>query len=287
MRRGAGAGNRRRGTGVVAGMRLALIVSLVLSAGCADRAAAPASAFESGVQGIRVRQTPIAVEGGAGRLIVVEVAPEVAVEVLPAWRPAALQSIAGASEGRACVAINGGFYDLNGAMGWVVHEGEEVAPLRAGGGSGALLIDEAGARIVHRDAASGRPKEALQSIDRVVDGGRSLVGPGARPDADARSAVALRGDGTVVFVVMFADQAVVREGPGRVELGPASSSTGMSLAAWAELLARPVAQGGVGAVTALNLDGGYSTSLALHLGEVELDVVAHGATINALRACAG
>jgi len=40
-------------------------------------------------------------------------------------------------------------------------------------------------------------------------------------------------------------------------------------------------------VTALNLDGGYSTSMVVRVGEVALDVVAHGATINALRACAG
>jgi hypothetical protein len=37
----------------------------------------------------------------------------------------------------------------------------------------------------------------------------------------------------------------------------------------------------------LNLDGGYSTSLVVNVGGVELEVVAHGATINALRACAG
>ena len=247
----------------------------------------PAAAVTGEVAGLRVSQRAIAVDGGPGRLIVVEVPPMAVVEVVPVWAPSALQAFVEVAPGRACAAINGGFYDLQGAMGWVVHAGGEVAPLRATGGSGVLVIDGEGARIVHRDDAKGRPREALQSIDRLVDGGRSVVGAGARPDADARSAVGLRGDGTMVFAVVFADAAVVREDGGRVELGPASSTTGLSLAAWAELLARPVAEEGLGVVTALNLDGGYSTSLVVNVGGVELEVVAHGATINALRACAG
>lgn len=262
-----------------------LWVSLVMA--CGGPVIGPAAAVQAEVAGLRVEQRAIEVVGGPGRLIVVEVAPTAAVEVVPVWAPSALQAFAAIEPGRACAAINGGFYDLQGAMGWVVHAGEEVAPLRATGGSGVLVIDADGTRIVHRDAAGGRPREALQSIDRLVDGGRSVVGAGARPDADARSAVGLRGDGTMVLAVVFADAAVVREDAGRVELGPASSTTGVSLAAWAELLARPVADGGLGVTTALNLDGGYSTSLVVRVGAVELDVVAHGATINALRACAG
>ncbi len=66
--------------------------------------------------GLRVSQRAIAVAGGAGRLIVVEVPP-----VVPVWAPSALQGFTGAEPGRACAAINGGFNDLQGAMGWVVH----------------------------------------------------------------------------------------------------------------------------------------------------------------------
>lgn len=206
--------------------------------------------------------------------------------MLPSPSPVPLADIAGVLGGGTCVAVNGGFYDGAGAMGWVVHAGEVAAPSRPGGGSGVLLVDGAGPRIVHSDATGGRPREALQSIDRLVDGGRSLVGPKARPESDARSAVALRGDGTVVLAVVFAEEAVAREQPGRVELGRASSSSGLSLAAWAELLARPVADGGLGAATALNLDGGYSTSMAIHAVGVDLEVIAYAATINAVRACA-
>jgi len=62
--------------------------------------------------------------------------------------------------------------------------------------------------------------------------------------------------------------------------------TGLSLSAWADLLARPVAEGGLGVDTALNLDGGYSTSAAIHIGSFDLEVLAHDATINALRSSA-
>ena len=98
--------------------------------------------------------------------------------------------------------------------------------------------------------------------------------------------MAIRSDGTVLFALLFAERAVERETPGRVELGARSSSTGLSLAAWADLLVRPIAKGGLGVTTALNLDGGYSTSASIHVGSLDLEVLAHGATINALRSCA-
>lgn len=246
----------------------------------------PARDIAASADGITVRQTTLTVEGGAGRLIVAELPPDATLEVMPVEAATSLQDILGKRDDRTCVAINGGFYDGGGAMGWVVHAAQQIAPLRPGGGSGVLVVDADGPRIVHRDAAGGSPREALQSIDRLVDGGRSVVGANARPDADARSAVALRSDGTIVLAVLFADGAIVQEGPGGVHLGAASSSSGLSLTAWADLLARPVADGGLGAVTALNLDGGYSTSLSIRVGSLDYDVFAHGATINALLGCA-
>lgn len=266
--------------------RLASLASMIVMAACSasEPAPTPAPALAAEHHGARIHQRAIAVDGGLGRLLVAEFPPGAKLEVLPAPVPQPLEQIARAAPGHACTAINGGFYDADGAMGWVVHTGLEAAPLRPRGGSGVLLVDD-GPRIVHRDHATGRPREALQSIDRIVDDGRSLVSAAARPDPDARSAVALRADGTVILAVVFAEQAVARERPGRVELGPASSTTGLGLAAWAELLARPVADGGLAATTALNLDGGYSTSMAIHVGDLDLDVVAHRATINALQAC--
>lgn len=264
-------------------MRLALAALLTA---CGASAPAPGPALENTAQAFHIQQRELSVAGGRGRLLLAEFPPGALLEVLPSPVPRPLAEIAGQHDAHTCVAINGGFYDAGGAMGWVVHAGEGSAPLRPGGGSGVLQVDDARVEIVHRDHTAARPREALQSIDRLVDAGQSLVGPRARQDPDARSAVALRADGTVIFAVVFADAAIAREQPGRIELGPASSSTGLSLAAWADLLAGPVADGGLAAVTALNLDGGFSTAMAIHVGEIHLDIVAHRATINALRACA-
>ncbi len=266
-------------------MRLAPVLIFFGACGGASPTLVAARADEA--YGLRAWQRPVAVEGGPGRLVVVEVPVGARVEVVPSSEPRALQELAPAIAGSACAAINGGFYDSRGAMGWVRHDGRDAAALRPWGGSGLLTVGPEGAKIVHQDDVVGAPSEGLQSIDRVVADGRSVVGPRARPDADARSAVAIRGDGTVLFALLFAEQAVVHETAGRVELGARSSSTGLSLAAWAELLARPVADGGLGAATALNLDGGYSTSASIHVGSFDLEVLAHGATINALRVCAG
>lgn len=269
-------------------MRPGLLLMLPgLLAACGVSSPMPAAALSGEAHGLRAWQRPIAVEGGPGRLIVVELPASARIEVLPSPEPGPLQDLAPPIPGSACAAINGGFYDSRGAMGWVQHAGREHATLRSSGGSGVLVITADGPRIAHRDDVLGDPQEALQSIDRLVVGGQSVVGPRARPDADARSAVAIRRDGTVVFALVFSELAVEREAPGRVELDARSSSTGLGLSAWAELLARPVADGGLGVDSALNLDGGYSTSASIHVGSFDLEVLAHGATINALRTCAG
>jgi exopolysaccharide biosynthesis protein len=54
------------------------------------------------------------------------------------------------------------------------------------------------------------------------------------------------------------------------------SSSGVSLREWAALMV------GLGGVSALNLDGGFSTSIHIALDGQRLDVHPHGATINAV-----
>lgn len=58
-----------------------------------------------------------------------------------------------------------------------------------------------------------------------------------------------------------ARSAIGLDAAGRVLL--IASQGGLSLAAFAEWLAQPVAEGGVGCVDAMNLDGGPSTQLAV------------------------
>ncbi|HND12656.1 MAG TPA: hypothetical protein PLY80_19585 [Pseudomonadota bacterium] len=49
----------------------------------------------------------------------------------------------------------------------VGHQGVEVAPLTASGGSGVVFFDPMPVSVVHRDQWGGKAKEALQSIDRL------------------------------------------------------------------------------------------------------------------------
>ncbi len=149
-------------------------------------------------------------------------------------------------------AINGGFYE-DGPMGLVVSNGVESHPVATNGGSGVVQSGPSGVSIVHRDAWSPGPTEALQSIDRLVDGGASLVH--ARPDAhrDARSAVAISED-RLWLVAAFADNNVTA-GPDGIQLVN-TVGNGMTLAEFAQFLVS-----GLGAKQALNLDGAVSTQM--------------------------
>ena len=214
----------------------------------------------------------------AGRIVLARIAPAARADVLASEAPVPLQELLPSGE---MVAINGGFYDEDGAaLGLLVSDGVLVNPLRAGGGSGVLLLSDDGPRILYRDRVGDLAgvTGALQSIDRLVSGGESLVSSGASPERDARSAVAVTEDHTLLFAVLFDEEAVGREAGADIYLNAKSSSTGVSLAEWADLLVQ------LGADTALNLDGGYSTSIHIQLDGTRLDVHPHGATINSLTA---
>ncbi len=149
-------------------------------------------------------------------------------------------------------AINGGFYE-DGPMGLVVSKGVESHRVEANGGSGVVQSGPNGVSIVHRDAWRPGPTEALQSIDRLVDAGMSLVH--ARPDAhrDARSAIAIS-ENRLWLVAAFADNNVTA-GPDGIQLVN-TVGNGMTLAEFAEFLVV-----GIGAKQALNLDGAVSTQM--------------------------
>ena len=204
--------------------------------------------------------------------------------VVPSAEPARLDAIVTSTKAP-FAAINGGFYDRSGAaMGLVRAQGRDVIPLRKGGGSGVFVYADGAARIDHRDAyPSGAPGQAaLQSIDRIVSGGVSLVKLGGSSRRAARSAVALDAEGGVHLVVAFDDAAPLREEDGHIMLGPRSASTGPTLGQMAILLTRSPEAGGVRASEALGLDGAVSTALMLDDGVRTLHVQPFNATINAL-----
>lgn len=178
--------------------------------------------------------------------------------------------------------INGGFYerapdDTYRAMGVVVSQKRAASPYRVRGGSGVLTVKDDRIALIHRSAwsklkAHERPDEALQSIDRLVSEGRSLVKRKDGARAAARSAVALTTSGPVL--VVLAAMASVSKREHEVILR-GTSYNGLPLWAFAEYLADHV-----GAQEALNLDGAVSTQLAARVGDQRFVVRGERGTIN-------
>jgi hypothetical protein len=146
----------------------------------------------------------------------------------------------------AIAAVNGGFFDERRApLGLRIVGGVTRVPLRRHADWGVLLIEGAGARIVHTrelrpDTAA---RGAIQVGPRIVVDGTPLT---LKPQRARRTAVALERDGrSLTLVVVDA---------------PIDAND----------LAARLAAGGFDA--ALMLDGGPSTQLALELGDVHVDI---------------
>jgi uncharacterized protein YigE (DUF2233 family) len=173
------------------------------------------------------------------------------------------------------VAINGGFYDVNGTpMGLVVADGVVKNPFRTGGGSGIFEITETGPRIIHRSHYEAGAAQALQSIDRIIADGQSLVNP--RPDARsaARAAVAIGAD-EITIVLVAQDQSILRLGDD-LQLH-FTSALGLPLWAFAEYLIESTS-----ASDALNLDGSVSAQMAASVKGRIFRIRGSRGTVNAL-----
>lgn len=255
----------------------------------------------SGIR-VEVRNWTHSQGAGSGRVWIAFVdPPKTRMSVLPAVEPKPLRGILAGTRGDA-VGINGGFYDEEGEPLGLVLSGQRVLhPLARGGGSGILVIGSSGASIVHVDAFDrSEAWYALQSIDRLVDGGKIVVPDRDGMPRDARSIAAVDGDGKLVLVAIADERAITErkwqcacskgEGGGpcsrrsRVTLGRKSTTTGPTLAEIAELVSRAREDGGLGAVSALNLDGGFSTAFHAKVGGEEIAVEGYRGTINAVRA---
>ena len=152
---------------------------------------------------------------------------------------------------RAIAAVNGGFFDeRRRPLGLRIAQSVVRVPLRPKVDWGVLLLDAAGARIVHsRDfdghasASKAGPSGAIQVGPRLVGDGRALQ---LKPQRARRTAVALdRGGGTLTLVVV--------DDP--IDAGE---------------LAEQLAAAGFD--SAILLDGGPSTQLSLRLGSAKLDL---------------
>jgi len=214
-------------------------------------------------------------EGHKGRAWVARVPRGVLLQLVPAETPRPLPELAPlAGNG---VAINGGFYGPDGkALGLVRTEGSDRTPLSAQGGSGVLTWGpDLPIQVVHRDAWADQGPTALQSVDRLVDGGESLVKPREGAPRAARSAIGLTAD-AVLFVVSVGKGSIASENSDRVVL-QRTSGQGQPLWVFAAWLAEEL-----GVAQALNLDGAISTAMRVRVGDTLLDIVGEAGTVNAV-----
>jgi len=273
-----------------------LLVGCLLIMGCApEPAPAPADPETEVVEAVRAEQSSMTLsirevsqEGWSGRLVVASFTNgrDRHVRVLPSPRPLPLSEIvAGASPPEPFAAIDGGFYDTEGTpMGLVRAGGQDHHEVGERGGSGILMVRDGRVSIVHRDAyePGANVSEALQSIDRLVNRGSSLVGQAASRRRAARSAVAIDALGDLHLVVAFDERAVASESEALIQMSGDATRTGPTLSQMAELLVRSPEDGGVGAREALGLDGGLSTSMVVKSDARALTILPYNATINGL-----
>lgn len=179
-------------------------------------------------------------------------------------------------------AINGGFYEDRAGemapMGVVLSAGELAHPYKKRGGSGVFALVDGQPRIIHRDGwpalAARKPAHALQSIDRIVSEGRSLVTRREGAGLAARSAVALSDD-QLWLVALAADGSITEQADGaRLR---ATGWQGLPLWGFAEYLIDTT-----GAVEALNLDGAVSTQLLVSASGKTWRIIGERGTLNAL-----
>jgi uncharacterized protein YigE (DUF2233 family) len=165
------------------------------------------------------------------------------------WPPARETAAALVRRRGAVAAVNGGFFDEHGEpLGLRIAGGHKRAPLRPKADWGVLVLDEAGARIVHTSEigspeALDRARGAVQVGPRLVVAGRPLQ---LKPQVARRTAVALERSGDALTLVVVDDPIDANELAGRL------ASAGFE--------------------SALLLDGGPSTQLAVAIGDVRRDV---------------
>lgn len=168
------------------------------------------------------------------------------VVVGPGWPPQPRRAADLVDERHGVAAVNGGFFDQRGApLGLRVSKGHRRSPLRRNVDWGVLLLDAGHARIVHsRDLDPHDPAvAAIQVGPRLVVHGQPLT---LKPQRARRTAVALEPGGDALTLVVV---------DGAID---------------ANELAQRLAASGFD--SAILLDGGPSTQIALELGSVHLDL---------------
>jgi uncharacterized protein YigE (DUF2233 family) len=223
-------------------LRLAALLAFALSAPASAQAPVAWHALAPGAE-----RATLQVDGEDVVLLRFALAEYRARVVVGAGTPPRAQTAAEAARARGVVAaVNGGFFDEHRApLGLRIADGKVRVPLRPRADWGVLLLEDRRARIVHtKEVSAGvTASEAIQVGPRLLAGGAPF---GLKPQRARRTGVALDRDGS--HLTLF------------VADGPVDASA----------LARSLAA--VGFDTAMMLDGGPSTQLALRTGGAPYDI---------------
>ena len=165
----------------------------------------------------------------------------------------------------ALAVVNGGYFDTaDRPVGLIIRNGEVTSGLRRRDW-GVLILDDVRARIVHTRRYQRRKNitQALQTGPRLVVRGRETT---LKQTFKRRSAVGIDRAGRILLVVALTS-------------GP---ETTMTLAELGTILRMPEAEGGLGCLDALSLDGGGSTQLVINTGETIVEVPGEWPVVTAL-----
>lgn len=218
---------------------------------------------------VQIQDVPWTLDGATGWAVVVRFPRDAAMTIHPSDAVVSLDRFTAPGPDEAL--SNGGFYD-NGAMGLVVHGGVTHTAASESGGSGvASWSPTTPISIVHRTAWTGIGTEALQSVDRIVDRGVSLVHAKADARRTARTGVAV-GTDMVALVVAASTTSAPSEGTARTL--HAAEDEGLPLWAFADLMVH------LGATEALNFDGGISVGLRASVAGQSWSIDGGAGTIN-------
>lgn len=142
----------------------------------------------------------------------------------------------------AIAAVNGAFFEADfSPHGWLVDRGAELQPKRESSPHHVFAIRGTQAFGGRWEALPFSPELAVQNFPLLVENGEARVKASDRDSGFARTFICDSGGGVVHLVVVLPE-----------DLGP-------SLVETAHLAAAPVARGGFGCLSAVNLDGGPSS----------------------------
>lgn len=162
----------------------------------------------------------------------------------------------------ALLAINGGFFTPEyEALGLLVNDGKVINPLKKMSWWSIFLIKNDVPYIVHTSSFNGDPNVsmAIQSGPRLVVDGHI---PKLKPSVAERSVVCININGEVIVAATEKLLSEPRE--------------------FADFLRKSEASGGLGCMTALNLDGGSSTQMYARVGSLEIDIPGINKVANAV-----